>query len=127
MTDEQMNMTNQLKMMYEEIKVWETVSHIHICKIFELFDDMDNNKIYLMMELCEWGQIQHDKVVDKKIVLTRDEKIYDIAVPKGKKIWPSKAGNNDVEHAARWIFYDVLLGLSHLHDTMRIVHRDIKH
>ena len=73
-------------------------------KIFELFDDKTINDIYLLMEFAEYGQIQEDRYEDDKIIFTRNQAIYDIAVAKGKKIWPSKLGS-DLEHAARWIFY----------------------
>lgn len=29
--------------------------------------------------------------------------------------------------AAKWIFYQVALGMKYLHDEMRICHRDLKH
>lgn len=39
-----------------EVKIWETVAHDNVCKVFELFDCEDaNNKIYLMMELAQFG------------------------------------------------------------------------
>jgi serine/threonine protein kinase len=51
----------------------------------------------------------------------------DIAVSKGKKIWPSNQEDSDLEHACRWIFFQVAEGMQYLHDVMHIVHRDLKH
>ena len=51
----------------------------------------------------------------------------EIAVSKGRKIWPSKNADCDLEHACRWIFYQVAEGMQYLHDVMCIVHRDLKH
>ena len=52
-----MKMTDQLSTIYEEIKIWERVSHIHVVKIFELFDDKTVPDIYLLMERAQYGQI----------------------------------------------------------------------
>ena len=71
-----------------EIKVWETVANDNICKIFELYDCEDVSNIYLMMELCQFGQIQKENPTHETLV-TRTDQIYEVAVPKGKKIWPT--------------------------------------
>ena len=49
-----------------------------------------------------------------------------MAVLKGKKIWP-EANCNDIEHATKWIFYQVAKAMEFLHDEMNIAHRDLKH
>ena len=50
-----------------------------------------------------------------------------MALEKGKKIWPSKTNLSDIEIAAKWIFYQVIEGMIHLHDDLGICHRDLKH
>jgi len=60
--------------------------------------------MYLVMELAAFGQIQ--KATEKN-KFKRNEKIYKIAVDKGKKIWPT-ADVNNIEYAAKWIFYQVV-------------------
>lgn len=50
-------LSNQLKTVMNEIKVWERVYHPNIVKIFELFDSPSENNMYLMMELAQYGQI----------------------------------------------------------------------
>lgn len=41
-------------------------------------------------------------------------------------MWP-KAECNDIEHAAKWVFYQVALAMEFLHDEMGMAHRDLKH
>ena len=54
------------------------------------------------------------------------EDILEIAIKKGKSIWPN-AVCSDVEHATKWIFYQVADAMRFLHDEMRIAHRDLKY
>ena len=56
----------------------------------------------------------------------RNQKILEIAIAKGRKIWPS-ATCGEVEHASRWIFHQVGVAMEYLHGTLGIVHRDLKH
>ena len=58
--------------------------------------------------------------------MTRNQTIFDIAIAQGKKIWP-EAKCNDIEHATKWIFYQVSTAMEFLHDKMGIAHRDLKH
>lgn len=62
--------------------------------------------MYLVTELAAFGQIQ--KTTDKLgMKYERNQKIYDIAVGKGKKIWPTD-NISDIEIATKWIFYQVV-------------------
>jgi hypothetical protein len=49
---------NNLKVIYEEISIWEKVSHFNVIKIFELYDDINIPELYLLMEYAKYGQIQ---------------------------------------------------------------------
>jgi serine/threonine protein kinase len=49
---------NNLKVIYEEISIWEKVSHVNVIKIFELYDDINIPELYLLMEYANYGQIQ---------------------------------------------------------------------
>jgi len=53
-----LKMSDQLQTIYQEIDVWQRVAHKNVVKIFELFDDMGIDKMYLLMELAAFGQIQ---------------------------------------------------------------------
>jgi serine/threonine protein kinase len=86
-----MKLSNHLNTIYSEIGVWERVAHTNVVKIFELFDDSTVESMYLMMELCAFGQIQDDHdITGKEDLVTTNPKIYEIAVSKNAKIWPGK-------------------------------------
>ena len=80
-----------------------------------LFDDNTNPKMFLIMELAKNGQIQYQRKEQDGDLLERNKDIYDTAVSKGKKIWPSKT-DGDLETATRWIFYQVAKGMLYLHE-----------
>ena len=107
--------------------MWQRVAHKNVVKIFELFDDHTIDKMYLMMELASYGQIQ-ECLDSTGIQFKRNEAIYDIALAKSKIIWPAQATSppSDIEMASKWIFYQVAEGMQHLHDEMSICHRDLK-
>lgn len=81
--------------------------------------------MYLLMEYCRFGQIQNTKSDNE---IEHNPIVKDIAVSKGRNIWPSKAGQvPDIELAAKWIFHQVAEGMRYMHDEVKIVHRDLKH
>ena len=59
-------------------------------------------------------------------MLSPNQEILQIATAKGKKIWPG-ATCRDIEHAGKWIFQQVAVAMEYLHETLGIVHRDLKH
>lgn len=83
--------------------------------------------MYLLMERAQYGQIQDASGAKTGDLVGRKKEIYDIAVKKGKTIWPAHSNCSDVENAAKWIFYQVAEAMQFLHDEMQIVHRDLKH
>jgi serine/threonine protein kinase len=50
-------MKTSLDQVYNEIRIWEKIDHEHIIKIFELFDDPDNENMYLIMQLSDIGHL----------------------------------------------------------------------
>lgn len=83
--------------------------------------------MYLLMERAQYGQIQDASGAKTGDLVGRKKEIYDIAVKKGKTIWPAHSSCSDVENAAKWIFYQVAEAMQFLHDELQIVHRDLKH
>lgn len=51
-------MSDQLETVYQEINVWECVSHYNIIKIFDLFDSVQYPEMFLVIELASYGSIQ---------------------------------------------------------------------
>lgn len=44
--------------MHNEVGNWQKAANIHVVKIFKIYDNIEeSNKIYLLMELAEYGII----------------------------------------------------------------------
>ena len=54
-----LKMSSHFEMIQDEIKVWERVAHINVVKIFSLYNYDAVPDMYLLMEYCRYGQIQH--------------------------------------------------------------------
>lgn len=120
-------MSDQLKTIQQEIKVWQRADHENVVKIFELYDDIQVPEMYLLMELCKYGQIQVNvKDQTSETITEYNPEVLSVAIKKGHLIWPHKL-TNDIETACRWIFWQVAEGMRYLHDDVGIIHRDLKH
>lgn len=85
-----------LDALYEEVKVMKLLKHPNILKLYEVMDDPQKEKIYLLVEFCEKG-IAMDIRKEKSIS----------------------------EELSRKLFIDLLLGVEYMH-KMHVIHRDIK-
>jgi len=52
-----------LDKLYKEIEIMKILDHPNIIKLYESFDDDKNNKIFLVMELCQGGEM-FDRIID---------------------------------------------------------------
>lgn len=86
------------KRVRNEISIHRTLSHPNILRLHHHFDDY--KAVYLVMELCEGGELYQ--------VLKR------------------QGGRGVEEEKAKLYFRDILNGLDYLHNTKRIIHRDLK-
>ena len=55
--DGQMEMINNLDKVYNEVEVWNKVSHENFTKIFEMIDSEEHDYLYLILELADLGQL----------------------------------------------------------------------
>ena len=63
-------LSNNLEAVTKEINIWKRVNgakqdgsrNYNVVKIFELFDDDAESKMFLLMEYCKYGQIQHSEL-----------------------------------------------------------------
>lgn len=83
--------------------------------------------MYLLMERASFGQIQTECEGEEGNLVEKNLEIFNIAKDKGRKLWPSDSKINDLEIGAKWIFHQVAEAMSHLHNSMNIVHRDLKY
>ena len=86
--------TNSVRLQ-TEINIMKTADHPHIVKLYEVFEDARN--IYLVLELCEGGEL-FDYIVKKKKLTEREAAV---------------------------LFQQILLSLRYLH-SHQIAHRDLK-
>ena len=52
---DQCKMTTFLSQVASEIELWRTLNHPLLLKLYQIIDDPDHHKIYLVMELCPRG------------------------------------------------------------------------
>lgn len=93
-----------------EIAVMKKLAHPNICKLKEVIDDPNDNKLYLIMDLVKKGAIgstgyySHEHLLDKKYAETKTLPLYKL----------------------RKYIKDCLKGLDYLHNYADVIHRDIK-
>lgn len=89
-----------VSMIRKEIAILKKISaHIHINSLIEVLEDEDEDMIYMIFELCEYGAIMNVKIGD-------DVPTYS-------------------EDVAKDYFRDILCGIDYMH-RRKIVHRDLK-
>jgi serine/threonine protein kinase len=120
----EIEMITNLDKVYQEINIWATLFHPQIARLYEIIDDPTHDYIYLVMELCDCGQIA--KWDDKSSQYVRNAKIEDDVIAyhlKGEKF---ENEINKIEAVAKILFRQLFIGLRHMHDDMLVIHRDIK-
>ena len=118
--------TNLLKDALKEIAILKKLDHPNIIKLIEILHNYQKQKIYLILEYAEHGDIiNFDEENEKFIINTYVEEMYkkkdkDFKLGKsmGNKIYYDE---NDIRHFAKHI----ILGLDYLHKN-GIIHHDIK-
>lgn len=88
-----------------EIEIMKTCNHPNVVKLFQVIDDLKYDKILLVMEFCQLGEI------DWKKYNHYHEKYFKLP---SKQILLNK------------ILRDVVSGLEYLHEFKHIIHRDLK-
>jgi len=61
-------MSNSLETVYDEIDNWSRISNPNIVKLYEFIDDPKHDNIYLVMDLCDLGQISNWDNTSKRYV-----------------------------------------------------------
>ena len=120
----EMEMINNLDKVYNEVEVWNKINHENFIKIFELIDSEDHDYLYIILELADLGQLASWDY--KKELYILNEGIFTSILTHLKDTGSYKEGERDVEQVAKYIFRQVAVGILHIHEEQKIIHRDIK-
>ena len=112
-------MSNALEKVFSEIEIWSHVYHQNIAKLFEFIEADGHDYLYLIIELCDLGQISSWDFQNE--VYARNEKIVDY-LSKDKEFTTE---SEKLEYVTKRIFKDVISGVEYLHSS-NFAHRDIK-
>lgn len=121
--DGSFEMSNSLEKVYSEIEVWSQVHHESIVKLFEMIEAEGHDYLYLIIELCDLGQISRWDFREE--IYVRNTKI--IEYYQNNKFKDRKFDNENqlIEEVAKNIFRDIIEGVAYLHSNL-VAHRDIK-
>ncbi|KAL4467171.1 hypothetical protein ABPG73_014836 [Tetrahymena malaccensis] len=114
-------MTNRLHLIQEEINIYKHLNHPNICKLFQIIDDETDEKLYLILEYCDMGQL---------MIWNEDNQYYD---PNDKldQFLCKQYGIQEQDQfkrrelQANVIFQQIAKGIQYLHKR-NVVNRDIK-
>merc|ERR1712061_577747 len=88
--------------MGEIMKMMRTMDHKNVVKLYEIIDDPADDKLYLIMEFCNGGDMAS---------------LCQETLDNGYGPSPEKFQN---------VFSQILFGLDYLHNRLRVAHCDLK-
>ena len=107
---------------YNEIEIWRRLEHKNLIKLYQIIDDVENDKLFLVMQLADMGQLM--KWDEETLKYSINATIFDFV--KKKKEMVNLDKNSEREAVAKNIFKELGEGVRYLHKTKKISHRDIK-
>lgn len=121
--DGNMIVTNLLKDALKEIAILKKLNHPNIIKLYEILHNYEKEKIYLIMEYAEYGNIvDYDEDSGIFKINSHISDIYNKIKDKEKSFNEIKYYKED---DIRSFCKNIVLGLDYLHKN-GIIHRDIK-
>ena len=116
--------TTALDEVFREIDIMKQLSNPNIIRIFEVIDDPDSDKLYVIMPVADYGDcIEWDK---KEFIFHPNHKLQAKNINKRYKQRAKEAALFYDEDTIRRMSKALINALDYLHNTLNIVHRDIK-
>jgi len=112
---------NAFSQLQTEIAILKKMNHPNIVQLFEVIDDSEKDKLYLVMEFASKGAIMSKKFwkeYRKENGLAEEDNSVS---PLGQKVAQSLS-----PELTRKYFRDLVRGLDYMHNCANIIHRDIK-
>ncbi|EGR28915.1 protein kinase domain protein, partial [Ichthyophthirius multifiliis] len=94
----------------KEVAILKRMAHPNIAKLYEVIDDQDQEKIYLVIDLVKKGSLNSKNYWKNE---------------KGKKYNENEKYFIPIDRVRKY-FRDFVLGLDYLHNFANVIHRDIK-
>ncbi|KAL4446517.1 hypothetical protein ABPG74_001258 [Tetrahymena malaccensis] len=121
---------NAFTLLEREVAIMKKIDHPNLVKLYEVIDDPEDDKIYMVMEFVQKGSIMSNTFWKKELQQNdpdQYEKIFggedDIAHNKKKQeMIPKKLS----EEKCKKYFQQFALAIDYMHNFAQIIHRDIK-
>ncbi|KAL4472063.1 hypothetical protein ABPG72_007112 [Tetrahymena utriculariae] len=121
---------NAFTLLEREVAIMKKIDHPYLVKLYEVIDDPDDDKIYMVMEFVQKGSIMSNTFWKKDLKQNdpdQYEKIFggedDIAnKKKQQEMLPKKLS----EEKCKKYFQQFALAIDYMHNFAQIIHRDIK-
>ena len=120
-----LGMISKLDALKNETKVWGKLDHKNVVKVFMLYDNMDIDTMYLLMQKADAGQLAD---IDESTHLFKFNPKVEASLRKFVSENPGFGSSCRSEHEriCKRLFQQVAAGLRYLHETANVVNRDIK-
>lgn len=73
-----MTFTTALDEVYREIEIMKKINHQNLCKLVEVIDDPNADKMYVILDLYQNGEIMHLENDENKISFMPNKKVSSI-------------------------------------------------
>ena len=115
-------MTSPLEGILKEISILKKVNHPNLIKLYEIMNNQDKSKLYLILEYCEHSDLM--SYDEKKNQFTVNKYIFEKQLKKNNcELEIDKAYYT--ENLIRSFIRQTILGLNYLH-RIGIIHKDLK-